>query len=551
MSHEDLTLRDRIVDWLHTLKDRGGSFDQLIARICRDLENEAYEVSDRDPTPEEEAREHDEWLASLDEDQPAEALPKVDSATLGAGKPAEWDRCYYCGVRKEECEPTTPCRGMYEFSHLFADPFASKPLLWGKHCRGLGCDDFNEATPSCSCECSACKRNFRETEATVESVAGHGIQVPISKALEMWKQRALSAEEELAKLTDEGSDGTDRVLRTYPGIDPNLARQLAESLDAPTKAEATTNVDRLRELQNAWAVRIEGAKAPFDVGRISHASEDGMVHICALSGSKMGWVHISKLSPVEEPKRPKPPMKGWCPYCGNMGHNYVCEEMQAWKDGPDKPLPEGPEIEAAFPDRTGRWDLYTEACRYVGARQSKIGLVALVNWLLQRAEPKPATCRLCGQSTVCLGGAQHDWGEPTKPAEVLEALVKWGMECKADFDRRTSRVVHGEREQRKPEDNPEPCPDCGERDCGGAPRFKGTTLEERMAMRQRETEIRISCPTCKSDIKASEHRGLVINKAASIRAELVSLKTSKALWAPAKIEELEADLRVWEALLSR
>ena len=31
-----------------------------------------------------------------------------------------------------------------------------------------------------------------------------------------------------------------------------------------------------------------------------------------------------------------------------------------------------------------------------------------------------------------------------------------------------------------------PCPDCGERDCGGAPRFAGTTLEQRLQMREAE-----------------------------------------------------------------
>jgi hypothetical protein len=36
-------------------------------------------------------------------------------------------------------------------------PFSSKPLLWGKHCRGPGCDDFNEQRPTCVCQCAACK----------------------------------------------------------------------------------------------------------------------------------------------------------------------------------------------------------------------------------------------------------------------------------------------------------------------------------------------------------------------------------------------------------
>lgn len=52
----------------------------------------------------------------------------------------------------------------------------------------------------------------------------------------------------------------------------------------------------------------------------------------------------------------------------------------------DAPLPEDAEIDAAFPTRSGRHGLYMEAMRLVGARHSKGGLVALVNWLLHRAE---------------------------------------------------------------------------------------------------------------------------------------------------------------------
>src|ERR1019366_99272 len=37
------------------------------------------------------------------------------------------------------------------------DPMLYKPRLWGKHCRRLGCDDFNEQNPLCFCTCAACK----------------------------------------------------------------------------------------------------------------------------------------------------------------------------------------------------------------------------------------------------------------------------------------------------------------------------------------------------------------------------------------------------------
>lgn len=48
----------------------------------------------------------------------------------------------------------------------------------------------------------------------------------------------------------------------------------------------------------------------------------------------------------------------------------------------DRPLPEDAAIEAAYPTRSGSHREYAEAMRLVGARRSKGGLVALVNWLL-------------------------------------------------------------------------------------------------------------------------------------------------------------------------
>lgn len=56
----------------------------------------------------------------------------------------------------------------------------------------------------------------------------------------------------------------------------------------------------------------------------------------------------------------------------------------AWDD--DKPLPEDAEIDAVFPTRSERHDIYAEAMRMVGAKRSKGAIVALVNWLLHRIE---------------------------------------------------------------------------------------------------------------------------------------------------------------------
>lgn len=68
------------------------------------------------------------------------------------------------------------------------------------------------------------------------------------------------------------------------------------------------------------------------------------------------------------------------------GQDSMIPDEGAWKDQDDKPLPEDAAIDAAFPTESGRHDLYMEAMRLVGAKYSKGGLVALVNWLLHRAE---------------------------------------------------------------------------------------------------------------------------------------------------------------------
>lgn len=84
------------------------------------------------------------------------------------------------------------------------------------------------------------------------------------------------------------------------------------------------------------------------------------------------------------------------------------QDAEAWMDAP---LPEDAEIDRAFPTRSGSHAEYAEAMRLVGARRSKAGLVALVNWLLlrigrakgtrrtlpPRSTKIPAVCRACGE----------------------------------------------------------------------------------------------------------------------------------------------------------
>jgi hypothetical protein len=61
------------------------------------------------------------------------------------------------------------------------------------------------------------------------------------------------------------------------------------------------------------------------------------------------------------------------------------DDLNIWDDKPDEWTPE---IEEAFPTRSGSHEAYATAMRMVGSRRSKGALVALVNWLLVRIERK-------------------------------------------------------------------------------------------------------------------------------------------------------------------
>lgn len=76
------------------------------------------------------------------------------------------------------------------------------------------------------------------------------------------------------------------------------------------------------------------------------------------------------------------------------------------EDWDDKELPEDDLISKAHPMQTKRFDLYNEAMRLVGAKQSKGALVDLVNWLLFRLAPGPPSIvqvitRDIGPSALC------------------------------------------------------------------------------------------------------------------------------------------------------
>ena len=76
--------------------------------------------------------------------------------------------------------------------------------------------------------------------------------------------------------------------------------------------------------------------------------------------------------------------------CGVGGYCKICKfsidaQEQDWNDKNDEWTKQ---IQEAHPLNTGFFDTYSLACQMVGNRHSKFALVALVNWLLRKAQDK-------------------------------------------------------------------------------------------------------------------------------------------------------------------
>jgi ferredoxin len=71
-------------------------------------------------------------------------------------------------------------------------------------------------------------------------------------------------------------------------------------------------------------------------------------------------------------------------YCGLCKFSIESQELD-WSDRDDEWTNE---IKAAHPLNTGFHNTYALACEMVGNRNSKFALVALVNWLLRKAQEK-------------------------------------------------------------------------------------------------------------------------------------------------------------------
>lgn len=87
-----------------------------------------------------------------------------------------------------------------------------------------------------------------------------------------------------------------------------------------------------------------------------------------------------------------------CPQCGMRSNGGYSHETSCGLLDGDAWIAEQAAIDAAYPTRSGRHDLYAEAIRMVGAKHSKGALVDLVNWLLhQRTEPVER-CAFCAKT---------------------------------------------------------------------------------------------------------------------------------------------------------
>lgn len=157
------------------------------------------------------------------------------------------------------------------------DPYASKPLLWGKHCRGAGCDDFNEANPSCGCPCSACTRSRPELQAPrfkvgdrVTCRSGDGT------VTEVW--RALRAPVWMVAI-DRDKGPTDGHHGHAGPEDEFTMREVRRSLDATEVVEYDPKVGDLVDVltphlwpgtKREWVARIEDVDRAQDVVALSY-----------------------------------------------------------------------------------------------------------------------------------------------------------------------------------------------------------------------------------------------------------------------------------------
>lgn len=123
-------------------------------------------------------------------------------------------------------------------------------------------------------------------------------------------------------------------------------------------------------------------------------------------------------------------------YSDSSVAEYVVRPIEPWAEDGDGEIPEDTAINAAFPTRSGRHDIYGEAMRLVSAKRSKGALVALVNWMLHRAEDSENYAKVCS----ALGIEYAADGHATKPGPIDVVLAEI-RELKDIQNERIDRMV--------------------------------------------------------------------------------------------------------------
>lgn len=124
------------------------------------------------------------------------------------------------------------------------------------------------------------------------------------------------------------------------------------------------------DLRKAWsraAVAVAKLANPRDESRRSEATPVAEGWSVRRTGSSWGrWRAVGPLRDTEA-----------------EAEDDLPGEEEEWAD---RPTPDDEAIQAVFPTRSNRHDLYREAQRLVGPRHGKFALLAMVNWLLHRIE---------------------------------------------------------------------------------------------------------------------------------------------------------------------
>lgn len=151
----------------------------------------------------------------------------------------------------------------------------------------------------------------------------------------------------------------------------------------------THQIERIRATWTWMPRELEGQRFATDNMDTAHdlANRGAMVDMLNANGQRVGQLCVPTNDPREDDAyQDVHVLLGEVDRLQRALLTNEKETTQPIEKWIDAPLPEDADIDAAFPTRSGRHDLYVEAMRLVGARRSKASLVALVVWLLLRAE---------------------------------------------------------------------------------------------------------------------------------------------------------------------